>query len=110
MKSTDFLRHIIPSLVVATLLVMVSGCFDPDASLREKAMAAVQKRTDLTANRSVQMDSAQVYVGKSAATVVIPYGMQKADGTTIPGSIVVSFNNMGKRWDLDQITDSLALR
>lgn len=89
---------------------LIVGCFDPDSSLREKAFAALHERPAMSEGRNVQKESAQVFVGKSAASVSIPYSIQKADGTTLPGTIVVTFKNMGKRWDLDQVTDPMAAR
>lgn len=103
-------RQRILSLGLLVLSAFFGGCTEPDALLREKATAALAQRTDLTQNKSIQTESAQVYVGKSAATVVIPYGVQKADGTTQSGSIIVSFKNMAKRWEVDQVIDALSLR
>lgn len=99
-------KHMLRWLAAAVVMATLCGCFEPDAELKVKAEAALAAQPAFSQGKRLDLSSAAVHVGKSAATVSIPYTIQKPDGSLTPGSLMVYFSSMAKRWEFDRIADN----
>lgn len=94
--------------VLLVVAVVLTGCgeikFPPQRSIYKLACKAVRADTNFPPDAVLHpMADAELYIGKNAACVKLPYDYVNASGKTVTVSCTVWLKNMAHSWEVDRL-------